>query len=231
MTEDELLLENQKLRDKLAGTLKELEWLRLWNELDRSNAEVAEQELVRLRKIHEKEIVQALQKKSATLMEENKRLLKTVIDDEDVEYWVGITEDPDRSELKSLRWKVGQLEQKIQDLETVIKNKNRSIAFLRKRITDLCYEGEDPFAGTSLEIADPFAKDSAVKRGRPSVSTVGTEIEARRLRKSGLTVREIAERMDWSVGKVQKVTGSVQVDVDARRQHMKNRARSPKKRK
>ena len=63
MTEDELLLENQKLRDKLAGTLKELEWLRLWNELDRSNAEVAEQELVRLRKIHEKEIVQALQKK------------------------------------------------------------------------------------------------------------------------------------------------------------------------
>ena len=164
-------------------------------------------------------------------MEENKRLLKTVIDDEDVEYWVGITEDPDRSELKSLRWKVGQLEQKTQDLETVIKNKNRSIAFLRKRITDLCYEGEDPFAGTSLEIADPFAKDSAVKRGRPTVSTVGTEIEARRLRKSGLTVREIAERMDWSVGKVQKVTGSVQVDVDARRQHMKNRARSPKKRK
>ena len=231
MTEDELLLENQKLRDKLAGTLKELEWLRLWNELDRSNAEVAEQELVRLRKIHEKEIVQALQKKSATLMEENKRLLKTVIDDEDVEYWVGITEDPDRSELKSLRWKVGQLEQKIQDLETVIKNKNRSIAFLRKRITDLCYEGEDPFAGTNLEIADPSTKDPAVKRGRPTVSTVGTEIEARRLRKSGLTVREIAERMDWSVGKVQKVTGSVQVDVDARRQHMKNRARSPKKRK
>lgn len=230
MAERTLLQENERLEKENAGLRRELNLLRQYAELDRSSIEAAERERSRLRSISEKGMIQSLQKNSATLMAENKKLLQSITGNEDAEYWIGIMEDPDRNEIKSLRREVGLLEKKNHDLETTVKAKNRAIAFLRKQITDLCYDGKDPFTGTDLEITDPSAEDPAVKRGRPTVSTVGTEIEARRLRKTGLTVREIADRMGWSVGKTQKVTSSVKIDEMARKRHMDQRARSPKKR-
>lgn len=231
VAEQDLLQENDRLEKENAGLRRELDWLRRYVELDRSSIEAAERERSRLRSIREKDMFQSLQEKSAMLMAENKKLLQYVTRDEDAEYWIGLTEDPDRTEIRLLRAKVDRLENKVHDLETDIKTKNRAIGFLRKQLTDICYPDGDPFAGTSLEVPDPASDNPAIRPGRPSVSTVGSEIEARKMRKQGMTVREIAERMDWSVGKVQKVTGSVKIDESARKEHMKQRAKSPKKRK
>lgn len=65
--------------------------------------------------------------------------------------------------------------------------------------------------------------------GRPSKGSVETDRYARKLRREGYSVREIAERTGYSVGKTAAVTESVKITPEIKERQKQHRAENRKK--
>ena len=157
------------------------------------------------------------------LWKDNSNLLKTILagknGDEDydklADYWVGITNDPDRQELKTLR-------EENQRLKARLKAKQEIIQYLRESIVSLIYGGsKDP-------LKDTDGSSEPVRLGRPRKSDEGAEEMAVLLRSQGYTIREIANTMGFSIGKVHNIVRGVSVDAEKIKQHRKTRIRKKK---
>ena len=154
------------------------------------------------------------------LWKDNSNLLKTILAgkngdeayDKLVDYWVGMTSDPDRQELKMLR-------EENQRLKARLKAKQEIIQYLRESIVSLIYGGsKDP-------LKDTDSRSEPVRLGRPRKSDEGVEEMAILLRSQGYTIREIGNTMGFSIGKVYNMVRGVSVDAEKLKQHRKTRVR------
>lgn len=100
--------------------------------------------------------------------------------------------------------------------EELAKN-NQKLNHMRKRLknAELLLEGGNI---SSLNDYIPVV-------GHPTVGSAAEEKEARRFRREGYSVREIAAIMGWSTGKTHKTVSSVSVDPEVRKQHRANNRR------
>ena len=98
-------------------------------------------------------------------------------------------------------------------LKAQVKRQKDTIAWLRNQL----YSNVD----TVLEPVE--RPNDAIRIGRPKAMLAGEKTAARKLRKAGWTIREISEKMGYSIGLIQKEVASVKVDEQTMKEHRKER--------
>lgn len=128
--------------------------------------------------------------------------------------------------IDSDEWDLAMLQKKYDLAQDKIKMQEQEIARLRDQLNHILYE----FHPEDMP-QDAARKPQKAPVGRPTVGTPAEYVEARKMRKKGYSVAEIAEYMGWSVGFTQKKTKSVKVDPELKKKHMAERRKIAKKRK
>jgi DNA-binding NarL/FixJ family response regulator len=144
---------------------------------------------------------------NAQLRIDNTELLKRI--DSDAQYKVGL---PGNSEIENL-------EKEILSLQTRIAERDATIAFLRKVMSDYIYEESEE----KPNVDDPSENITPSKRGRPSKITEVEKREIRNYRRQGYSVREISDISGFSVGTVQKIVQHVKVDPEKVKERKKRK--------
>ena len=162
---------------------------------------------------HQRAQIEKLKEKYSRAIQDNLELTA-----HDAAYWVGMTEAPD-NRTSRLMHECEDLSEKCASLEQKAAAADRYARHLENEISKLLYElrpDEMPDLTPEPEI------ERSKKAGRPKKATRTQIAEARRWRKEGYSIREIARMTEekwgadqaWSASYVQKMVGSVVVEKE-----------------
>lgn len=142
----------------------------------------------------------------------------------DAAYWIGITKSTDSQYAKGLEKKNTDLGKENDTLKSRVNILRQRANHLQNQYDRLLYElhPEDMPVPEKEDVTKPRPV------GRPKETSISDSIEARKYRKEGWSIREIANQMGWSVGRTQTVVRSVKVDPEVVKQHRKEN-KAPRK--
>ncbi len=197
----------------------------LYQELSRENRHLKENLRLQTSLCESVEATQASQKaRLAVLQERYSRVLQDnqeLAAAHDADYWIGITENRE-SRTSRLLYEYETLKEKCVKLTEKLDAADRYTRHLENQLTALLYELRPD------EMPD-LAPEEDIKRsrkvGRPKKATKTQIAEARRWRKAGYSVREIARMTEerwganqaWSASYVQKLVKDVVVEKEAQK--------------
>lgn len=139
-------------------------------------------------------------------------------------YWIGITRSTDSKYVRDLEKENSDLGKENAKLQSRVNTLQQRVNHLQNQYDKLLYE----LHPEDMPEPQPEEQNKPPIMGRPKTGSIGENIEARKLRREGWSIREIANKMHWSVGLTQKTVASVVVDPEVVKQHRKDN-RKPKK--
>lgn len=143
-------------------------------------------------------------KKIMQLQQDNRNFLQN----QDVSYWIGMTETADSEQLRRLSEENDSLKASLAKAEKRLELSKKHNSLLQAQLTSVLYElHPEDVPQEALQELRTMTKEPVI--GRPKESTAFDEQKARKLRKEGKSIRVIADEMGWSVGKTQSVVKSV----------------------
>jgi len=181
--------------------------------LSAENANIQVQELRRRKYKTAKDVLK--------ILNENQELVKQHGGD----YWIGITRSSDARYLRSLEKENKDLQKENEHLKSKLENTEKREHHLQNQYTQLLY-ALHPEDMPELKQEEP-KKNPTI--GRPKIASIGETIEARKMRKAGWSIREIASYMGWSIGLTQKTVASVDVDPEVIQKHRAENRKLKKK--